>query len=345
MTEKWFIEPAKAIHQADLDKARAYQLQLTKPPGSLGQLEDIAVKFCAWQNTTSPKCDNIQIAVFAADHGVCAQGVSAFPQAVTAQMVHNFTSGGAAISVLAKQLDAQFSVINLGLASAIENTAGLVNRPLMAGTNDFTQAAAMSEYVLFEALVIGREIVDTDAQLFIGGDMGIGNTTSASAIYSVLLKQPPEGTVGPGTGVSKEGMLVKCQALYQAFNLHGEQLSKPMDVLQRVGGLEIAGLVGAYIACAQAGIPILVDGFIATAAALLAKQINPTSLEWMMFAHRSAEPAHTLALDSLNATPLLDLGMRLGEGSGAAVATPIILSALALHNHMATFDSAGVSES
>jgi len=220
-----------------------------------------------------------------------------------------------------------------------------VKHPLMSGTNDFTQDMAMSRDTLLSALAIGRDRLNLEADLFIGGDMGIGNTTAASAIYSVLLKQPPEITVGPGTGVDEAGISSKHRALYAAFNLHGEHLNVPMDVLQRVGGLEIAGLVGAYIGCAQAGIPILVDGFIATAAALLATKINPSTREWMIFAHKSAEPAHNLALESLNAKPLLDLGMRLGEGSGSAVAAPLIISALELHNNMATFDSAGVSES
>jgi len=345
MTNEWYLEPSKTIHSSDQEAARAHQLTLTKPPGSLGQLEDIAVWFCAWQRCSKPECSDIQIVVFAADHGVCVHGISAFPQEVTAQMVNNFTSGGAAISVLAQQLGAGFSVINLGLITEIENAPTLRNTPLMSGTNDFTVGSSMSRTTLLNALEIGREAVEPNTQLFIGGDMGIGNTTAASAIYSVLLEQPPELTVGPGTGVDESGMLRKRQALYKALNLHGDKLEKPIDVLQHVGGLEIAALVGAYIRCAQIGIPILVDGFITTAAALMATRINPSTREWMIFAHRSAEPAHTLALTSLKATPLLDLEMRLGEGSGAAVATPLILSALQLHNHMATFGSAAVSES
>ena len=345
MSNQWFLKPAKAINQADLDSARAQQRQLTKPLGSLGQLEEIAISFCAWQQSTTPVCDKIQIAVFAADHGICAQGVSAFPQAVTTQMVHNFTNGGAAISVLAKQLGAQFQVVNLGLISKIDDAKGLVNTPLMAGTKDFTKDSAMTQETLLRALEIGRDVITPDAHLFIGGEMGIGNTSAASAIYSVLLKQPPESTVGPGTGVNKEGLALKRKVIYQALNLHGEYMTDPIATLQRVGGLEIAGLVGAYVACAQSGVPILIDGFISTAAAMIACAINPTVRPWMIFAHTSAEPAHTLALKSLDAKPLLDLGLRLGEGSGAAVAAPIILNALLLHNQMATFDSAKVSES
>ncbi len=345
MSTEWFLNPAKSLSRSDIESARSRQLRLTKPPGSLGRLEDIAVSFCGWQSLQKPKCDDIQIVVFAADHGVCQQGVSAFPQEVTSQMVQNFTHGGAAISVLAKQLRADFHVVNLGLTSGIKDCSKLKNTPLMPGTNDFTLEPAMPCSTMMKALEIGRNSVNRQSQLFIGGDMGIGNTTSASAIYCALLKQPPENTVGPGTGVDKSGLAIKRSAIKLAIDLHGENLDRPMDVLQRVGGLEIAALVGAYIACAQLGIPILVDGFITTAAALVAVQINPSTKDWMIFAHKSAEPAHALALESLNVTPLLDLGMRLGEGSGAAVAAPLIMSALELHNNMATFDNAGVSES
>jgi nicotinate-nucleotide--dimethylbenzimidazole phosphoribosyltransferase len=215
----------------------------------------------------------------------------------------------------------------------------------MTGTKDFTLEPAMTEATMLDALELGRQQVNPKASLFIGGDMGIGNTTSASAIYSLLLKLPAETTVGPGTGVDKDGLAIKRKCLYRAFNLHANQLESPLGILQHVGGLEIAGLAGSYIACAQQGIPILVDGFITTAAALLAVNINPSCRNWMLFAHKSAEPAHKYALKSLDAIPILDLGMRLGEGSGAGVAVSLIKSALALHANMATFANAGVSES
>jgi len=269
MSQAWYLKPSRQVKQTDIDAALAHQILLTKPAGSLGMLEEIAVSYCAWQQTNQPSCERIQIAVFAADHGVCAQGISAFPQQVTAQMVDNFLKGGAAIAVLAKQLNANFGVINLGLVSPIENHAGLTNTPLMPGTKDFTEQPAMSQKTMLQALEIGRCTVDENSQLFIGGDMGIGNTTSASAIYSVLLQKAPEQTVGPGTGVDEKGLSTKRKVIYQALNKHGAHLNEPIEILQRLGGLEIAGLVGAYIACAQAGIPVLVDGFITTAAALL----------------------------------------------------------------------------
>ena len=346
MNQIWIHEPCKPINHSAIDEARAHQAILTKPANSLGELENIAIKFAGWQGQVKPQCSKILVRVFAGDHGVCAHGVSAFPQAVTAQMIDNFISGGAAISVLSKQLDADFAVVNVGTINPTDDSAGLVNVQLAPGTDDFVNQPAMSEAIMLAALDAGRQQVHSSgAHVFIGGDMGIGNTTSASAIYSTLLDLSPEITVGPGTGVDKTGLEKKRHVLYQAFNFHGEDIDSPLAILQRLGGLEIAGLVGAYISAGQAGIPILVDGFITTAAALLAVEINPSLREWLLFAHVSAEPAHIHALKKLDATPLLDLRMRVGEGSGAAVAMPLISNALALHNEMATFADAGVSAS
>ena len=345
MTEHWFTQQAKTPDSSARESAITYQATLTKPAGSLGRLEDIAIEFSAWQARLKPRLETVQVCIFAADHGVCQQGVSAFPQEVTAQMVANFLTGGAAISVLARHLDAQLQVINMGLVSPIGDADNLVNLGLAPGTNDFTKEPAMSVDLMERAMLAGRDTVQMNAHLFIGGDMGIGNTTSASAIYSLLLDQSPEITVGPGTGVDAAGISAKQKSLYQAFNLHAGKINSPLDILSKVGGLEIAGLVGAYIGAAQAGVPILVDGFITTAAALLAVRINPTCREWMLFAHKSAEPAHALALQELDAQPLLDLGLCLGEGSGSAVAVPLIQNALSLNNEMATFAGAGVSDS
>ena len=344
MIPSWITLPAKAIDQNARQSAKQHQACLTKPPGSLGLLEDIAIHFAGWQSNFLPTCSNIFIRIFAADHGVCKHNVSAFPQSVTAQMISNFLAGGAAISVLAKNMNADFKVVNMGTVEPIEEMKSLVNIQLAAGTNDFSQNAAMSAQQMHQAMQHGREQINaSNAQLFIGGDMGIGNTTSASAIYSQILNLEPKMTVGAGTGVGKEGLIIKQKIIATAFSLHSENLDSPLNILQHVGGLEIAALTGAYIAAAQNGIPILVDGFIATAAALLAVKINPSVHDWMLFAHQSAEPAHVKALDYLDATPLLNIGMRLGEGSGAAVAVPIIQNALLLHAKMATFSSAGVT--
>jgi len=360
MTQPWYETPATSPDQASFEQAQQHQQQLTKPFGSLGELETIAMQFCAWQQTERPVCDNVVVRIFAGDHGICEAktypdgslkpGVSAYPQSVTAQMIHNFLNGGAAISVLSKQINADFAVVNMGTVEPITvEAAHFVNHQLMNGTHNFTRQAAMSKSVLEQALSAGQDevngaISNNKPDLLIAGEMGIGNTTSASAIYCLLLKMGPEAIVGSGTGVDKEGMMIKRKAIYQAMNCHGDSLSTPLSILQCVGGLEIAALVGAYIAAAQHSVPILVDGFICTAAALLAVKINPSVRDWMLFAHQSAERGHALALENLKAAPLLKLNMRLGEASGAALAVPLIQSALTLHKHMATFDQAKVSE-
>ena len=345
MPISWIHNPCKALDNKAADAARTHQSLLTKPAGSLGELEDIALKFAAWQGSAMPKCDFVLIRIFAADHGVCQQGVSAFPQEVTAQMVANFTAGGAAINVLANQVDADFAAVNLGTVVACEDAANLVNEQIAKGTADFSQTPAMTLEQLSAAFEAGRrQIINTSADLFIAGDMGIGNTTSASAIYSAVLQQKPQDCVGPGTGLDEAGVAHKAKVIQQSLALHKDSLDQTIDVLRCLGGLEIAAMAAAYISAAQKGCPILVDGFISTAAALVASELNPACRDWMLFAHKSAEPAHHLALDYLNARPLLDLGLRLGEGSGAALAVPIVQSALALHNKMATFTSSGVSQ-
>ncbi len=343
----WIYDSCKPLDVSAYDAAKSRQNSLTKPAGSLGELENIALRFASWQGTPTPECKSILIRVFAADHGVCEQGVSAFPQEVTAQMVANFIAGGAAISVLAKRLNADFAAVNVGTSTPFQNSnaSNVIIEQIANGTADFSKQEAMTPAQLCAALEAGRkQLIDTNADLFIAGDMGIGNTTSASAIYSALLNQEPASCVGPGTGVDAGVITHKAKIIERALVLHSSAMKQTIDVLRCVGGLEIAAMVGAYIYAAQKGCPILVDGFISTAAALIAVKINPTSLDWMMFAHKSAEPAHELALNYLDAVPLLDLGLRLGEGSGAAVAVSLVQSALSLHNQMATFKSSGVSD-
>lgn len=341
--QHWFLEPATTPDNQSIDDAIKYQNTLTKPPGSLGELENLAVKFCGFQKTLKPSINKVCVRVFAADHGVCAQGVSAFPQIVTTQMIENFVRGGAAISVLSKALNADFAAVNMGVANPLISDDGVIYGVIAAGTKDFTAGPAMTEKECLRALNVGREVIDP-TDLFIGGEMGIGNTTAASALYSVLLDIPVQKSVGPGTGLDDEGMLHKQKIIERAIGLHADYIESPLSVLARLGGFEIAALTGSYIACSQQGIPCLVDGFISTAAALLAEKINPGVKEWFIFSHRSAEPAHQAAIEYFDARPLLDLGMRLGEGSGAAVSVPLINNALMLHNTMATFEQAGVSE-
>lgn len=341
---EWWTEHVAAPSQSATAAARARQLQLTKPPGSLGCLEQLAMQFAGWQDRSDPRLERIAIRVFAGDHGVVAEGVSAFPQAVTVQMIRNFAAGGAAIAVLARHCGASFAVINIGTVAPGPAVDGVINLDLAPGTANFCAGPAMSEALVRRALASGAEHAPAEADLFIGGEMGIGNTTAAAALTSALLDLTPDVTVGRGTGVDDHGLALKRAAVQRALDLHDANDAGALDLLQRLGGLEIAALCGAYIACAQRGIPVLVDGYICGAAALVACRLNPAVRAWLLFAHRSAEPGHRHVLQALSAEPLLDLGMRLGEGSGAAVALPLLQAACRLHNEMATFAEAGVSD-
>ncbi|HRN83591.1 MAG TPA: nicotinate-nucleotide--dimethylbenzimidazole phosphoribosyltransferase [Hyphomicrobium sp.] len=330
--------------------AEARQNILTKPPGSLGALERIAIRLAALQGTERPRADTVQIVLFAGDHGVTAQGISAFPSAVTVEMLRNFASGGAAISVLARKLDARLEVVDAGTLATSE-IAGVVTDKPCHGTRDFSASPAMTRDEFAFALDAGRRAVeraaDRGADLVIFGEMGIGNTTSAAAIAAALLGTAPAALVGAGTGLDSEGIRHKANVIEAALDLHGIKAPdvSAVDVLTNVGGLEIAALAGAVVAAAQRRLPVLVDGFIVTAAALAATRLNPTCADWLLYSHRSSEQGHRMILEALDAEPLLDLKMRLGEGSGAAVALSVVRLACALHNEMATFAEAQVSGS
>jgi nicotinate-nucleotide--dimethylbenzimidazole phosphoribosyltransferase len=328
----WLQQSIASPSQALRDQALARQASLTKPPGSLGRLEEAAVRLASLQGREAPLLDNIRIVVFAADHGVVEEGVSLFPQAVTVEMIKNFASGGAAISVLARSLGAELEVVDVGAANPVDVLPGVVSQRAADGTRNLRKQAAMSETELAAALAAGRDAagrgVDAGMQLFIGGLLGL----DAAAL------------AGPGTGLNAEGVAHKARIIDEALALHKDQLGEPLSVLQHLGGFELAALAGAYIAAAQAGVAVLVDGFIATAAALVALRLRPELGEWLFLAHASAEPGHRAMVEAIGQAPLLDLGMRLGEGSGAAVAVNILRSAVALHNGMATFAEAGVSE-
>jgi nicotinate-nucleotide--dimethylbenzimidazole phosphoribosyltransferase len=341
--------PAPDAHYAQ--QALARQNVLTKPRGSLGRLEQIAIQLAGLQATDQPGVDPARITVFAGDHGVCREGVSAYPQAVTAQMIANFAEGGAAISVLARQLGAFLEVVNLGTVGEVPDRPGIRQEPIAACTANLMTENALSEAQLETALTSGdlaaARASEAGCRLFIGGEMGIGNTTSATAMACALLDQDPGILTGPGTGLDEKGVEHKRAVIRQALARHGSKrvpLHGPLQVLASLGGFEIAGLVGAILGCASRRIPVLVDGFIVSVAALVAVRQQPTLGDWLIFAHQSAEPGHQAVLAAMDATPLLQLGMRLGEGSGAAVALPLLHSACALHNGMASFADAGVSE-
>ncbi|WP_439135336.1 nicotinate-nucleotide--dimethylbenzimidazole phosphoribosyltransferase [Pseudomaricurvus sp.] len=342
----WYHEPAAVPSNDHRQNAEQRQSQLTKPAGSLGQLESLAITLASLQASDQPQCDNVSITVFAADHGVAAEGVSAFPQEVTAQMVQNFSAGGAAISVLAKSLGAQLGVINVGTVSELPDMEGVSDQRIAAGTANFTKKAAMSSDQLQQALHIGQKTVlkakENGAQLWIGGEMGIANTTSATALACAYLKKHAAEIVGPGTGLDNAGQIHKSSVIHRALDVFNATSQQPLKNLQYLGGFEIAALTGAYIAAGQIGLPVLVDGFICSVAALYAAAINPSIKPWLLLSHQSAEPGHSSVLAAFEQQPIIDLGLRLGEGSGAATAVPLLRLACDLHNQMATFESAGV---
>ena len=348
MTHAWWLNPCKPIDAQAVEQAQARQQQLTKPAGSLGRLESVAVQLAGLQGQVKPALDQLWIAIFAGDHGVVAEGVSAFPQEVTGQMLLNFVSGGAAISVLARQLGACLEVVDLGTVTPSLNLPGVRHLNLGPGTANFVQGPAMTQVQGELALQAGRDSVQraiaAGAQLFIGGEMGIGNTTAASALACALLDCPVVHLAGPGTGLNAAGVSHKAQVIERALALHGAQRSDALQTLFNLGGFEIAALVGAYLACAQEGVAVLVDGFICSVAALVAVRLNPACREWLLFGHRGAEPGHRHVLETLNAEPLLELGLRLGEGSGAALAVPLLRLACDLHGQMATFAEAAVAD-
>ncbi|MDP3813768.1 nicotinate-nucleotide--dimethylbenzimidazole phosphoribosyltransferase [Pseudomonas sp.] len=348
MSLQWWLHGCQPLDLVARSKAQARQLQLTKPAGSLGQLEQLAIQLAAMQGSQRPSIERPWISIFAGDHGVVAEGVSAFPQAVTGQMLRNFVGGGAAISVLARQLGATLEVIDLGTAVPLEPLPGVLHLHLGAGTQNFLQGPAMTLAQLLIALEAGQASVlrarAAGSQLFIGGEMGIGNTSAATALACQLLDCPAAELVGPGTGLDSAGVAHKAAVIDAALALHSPAIVAPIEALQCLGGFEIAALSGAYLACAQQGITALVDGFICSVAALLAVRLNPACRDWLLFAHCGAEPGHKRVLQALQAEPLLDLGLRLGEGSGAALAVPLLQLACSLHNQMATFAEAAVAE-
>jgi nicotinate-nucleotide--dimethylbenzimidazole phosphoribosyltransferase len=311
------------------EQARMRQGILTKPPGSLGRLEDLAVWLASWQGEAQPKLDRVEIFVFAGSHGVTNRGVSAFPAEVTAQMVANFQHGGAAINQLARQAGANLTVIPLD-----------IDRP----TVDFTIAPAMDDQAFLHAVNTGYDALRDRPDLVVLGEMGIGNTTVAAALSCALLGGKGADWVGRGTGVDDEGLQRKASAVDDARTCHGDALDDPLEALRRVGGREVAAMFGAILAARQAQAPVLLDGFVSTAAALPLAKLHPNALAHTWAAHVSAEAGHRRLLDALQLAPLLDLGMRLGEASGACLAINILRGAIACHNGMASFAEAGVSD-
>ena len=305
----------------------ARQAQLTKPPGSLGRLEEIATWLARWQNRSMPRLDRVDLLIFAGNHGVVAQGVSPYPASVTAQMVSNFTRGGAAINQLAAVAGAALRVFPLSL-----------ERP----TQDFTRAAAMDEGEFIEAVSIGYDAVDPDADLLCLGEMGIGNTTSGAAVAAALFGGGGLAWAGRGTGVDDDGLARKRAAIDAGLLRHASLLGDPLSVLMALGGRELAAILGAALAARREGVPVLLDGFICTAAAAPLAKMRNDGLAHALVAHVSSEAGHRALAERLGMRPLLDLEMRLGEGSGAALAVPLLRASIACYGGMATFAEAAV---
>ena len=350
MTEQnaWYTESAKQIDLEAKHQAEQRQQKLTKPTGALGELEQLAIQLASLQGTVHPQIQKPWITIFAGDHGVVEENISAYPQAVTRQMLQNFASGGAAISVIAKHHQAQLQVIDCGTVGDPYYYVGVERHCIRAGTANFVQHVAMTEQECFAALTLGKASVELaqseQAEIFIAGEMGIGNTCSASAIACLLLNEDAAQLTGVGTGINNQQLQNKIAVINQAIELHQSSVeSDVLKILAAVGGLEIAAMTGAYLRCAQIGLPIVVDGFISSVAALCAVRIQPSCRDWMLFGHQSAEYGHVRILKELNAQPILKMNLRLGEGSGAGAALSMLQLACVLHNQMATFAEAAVT--
>ncbi len=324
--------------------------RLTKPRGALGRLEDLGIRLAGIAGVCPPPLPSpAAVAVFAGDHGVLAQGVSPWPQEVTAQMVANFCAGGAAINVIARQTGAQVVVVDVGVASVLDESPGLLRRKVRPGTADFTVESAMSVDEARAALDVGAEVaadlVAGGAKCLVTGEMGIGNTTPAAALIAALTGRAPSEVTGRGTGIDDVTLAHKVAVVDAALARHGEAVAAgPLATLAALGGMEIAALAGFVVGGAAARVPVVIDGVIADAALLVAVRLTPGVLPFCIAGHLSSEPGASAVLDHLGLEPLLDLGLRLGEGSGACLALPVVEAAARVLREMATFDSAGVSE-
>jgi nicotinate-nucleotide--dimethylbenzimidazole phosphoribosyltransferase len=322
--------------------AAARQAQLTKPPGSLGRLEELALLLAGLQDRALPRCETARVLIAAADHGVARQGVSAYPSAVTAQMCLNFCAGGAAVNVLARQAGAEVVVLDVGVAAELPARPGFISAKVAYGTADFTTAPAMTAVQLQAALAAGAAAIGA-CDVLVLGEMGIGNTTSAAALLAAATGLAPEVVCGRGTGIDDIGLARKQAVVAAGLARHQSALSDPHACLAALGGFEIAALAGAALAAAAQRMPVVVDGFIATAAALSAVRIDPAVRPYLLFAHRSAESGHRHALAHLAARPLLELDLRLGEGTGGVLALHLLRAACRTLAEMATFAEAGVA--
>jgi nicotinate-nucleotide--dimethylbenzimidazole phosphoribosyltransferase len=346
----WLELVAASLPPLDLEAmrlARLRQATLTKPEGSLGRLEELSIRVAGMCATARPVFRRPAILVLAADHGVVAQGVSAYPQSVTAEMVRNFLRGGAAINVLSRHVGARVIVVDMGVADELGPLEGLAVKKVGRGTEDMSIGPAMSRQQAQTAIQRGFEVAEQEiasgADLLGLGEMGIGNTTAASAITAVITGATPAQVTGRGTGLKDEGLAAKIEVIERTVSLHRPSASDALDVLTRLGGFEIGGLAGAILSAASRRVPVVLDGFITGAAALIAVGLAPCARDYLIASHRSVEVGHAVALEHLGLEPLLDLDLRLGEGTGAALGMNLVQAAAKILHEMATFDEAGVS--
>ncbi len=330
------------------DEIRAHLDNLTKPPGSLGHLEELAVRYCLATGTHKPHMGKKIIFTFAGDHGVVAEGVSAYPKAVTPQMVRNILAGGAAVNVLARHAGAEVRLVDIGVDDPLEDAQGLLAKKVRAGTANIAKGPAMTMEEARRAVEVGiglaQEAAAGGATLIGTGEMGIGNTTPSSAIFAALLPCAVEKITGRGTGIDDHTLAHKVKVIERAIEVNRERCSDPLSALAAIGGLEIAGICGLTLGAVSRRVPVVVDGFISSAGALVACRMCPHVEEYLFFSHLSAEAGHAVFFERFNARPVLDLGIRLGEGTGAALAISLIEAAVKIYDEMATFDSAGVSK-
>lgn len=341
------LKNMKAVNGEWNDIAQKHLDNLTKPLGSLGRLEEFARKFVAITENKNPLLDKKVVFTFAGDHGVTEEGVSAFPKEVTQQMVFNFLRGGAGINVLAKHAGADVVVIDIGVDHDFGEIEGLINLKVINGTKNLAKEPAMTRDDAVRCIETGIELADGYAKkgykIFGTGDMGIGNTTPSSAIAAVLTGRPVSEVTGKGTGITDESLLKKIKVIEKGINLNKPNPNDAIDVLSKVGGAEIGGIAGLILGAASNRIPVVIDGFISTAGALIAYCIDPKVKDYIFAAHNSVEIGHKAMLDKMGLSPILDLNLRLGEGTGAALAMLMIEAGLKIYKEMATFGEAGVS--
>lgn len=344
----WLNTPCLLPNNAAAEAARQRQNQLTKPYGSLGRLEEMAIALAGMQNTATPSPDPIQVLQFLSDHGAVVEDISAFPQIVTVQMLRNMSNGGAPVTVMARALGVRLEITNVGTVGDPGELPNVRNERLGAGTGNIACEPAMTERQLVAGLNLGRAATERalaqGAKLLICGEMGIGSTTSATALACALLGESAATLTGPGTGLDVNGVARKTRVIDVALARHVTPDASPLELLQRLAGFDIVATVGAFITAAQHGLPMVVDGFIMSSAALAAVRLQPQVREWMLFATASAEPGHQRMMTALNAKPYLDFGLRLGEATGALAVVPLLRLACELHQHTATFAEAGVSQ-